>query len=112
MQLRGWAGVALAALALTLTVTLAACGGGGDGEGTADGGGARSGDPEQALVDFARCMRKQGVDMPDPQFNRAGGGFTFDIGPNGVDPGDPDFREAEQACRKYSPELNPPAGRE
>ena len=65
---------------------------------------------EEQMLAFAECMRKQGIDMPDPNFNREGGGFTFDIGQGGADPSDPKFREAEKACRKYSPELDPPDG--
>jgi hypothetical protein len=61
---------------------------------------------EEQMLAFARCMREQGIDMPDPNFD--GGGFTFEVGPNGLDPSDPDFRAAEQECRQYSPELNPP----
>ena len=63
---------------------------------------------EEQMLAFAKCMRKQGIDMPDPNFAGEGGGFTFEIDPNGVDPNDPDFRAAEQKCREYSPELNPP----
>ena len=63
---------------------------------------------EEQMLAFARCMRKQGIDMPDPEFRAEGGAFTFEIGDDGVDPSDPKFREAEQACRKYSPERNPP----
>ena len=63
---------------------------------------------EEQMLAFAKCMRKQGIDMPDPKFGGEGGGFTFEIGPGGIDPSDPKFRDAEKACRKYSPELNPP----
>ena len=62
---------------------------------------------EEQMLAFAKCMRGQGIDMPDPDFRN--GGFTFEVDPNGgIDPGDPDFRAAEQKCRQYSPELNPP----
>jgi hypothetical protein len=64
---------------------------------------------EEQTLAFARCMREQGIDMPDPTFGEEGGGFTFEVDPNGgIDPSDPDFRAAEQKCRQYSPELNPP----
>ena len=62
---------------------------------------------EEQMLAFARCMREQGIDMPDPTFED-GRGFSFEIDPNGLDPSDPDFRAAEQECRQYSPELNPP----
>ncbi len=61
---------------------------------------------EEQMLAFAKCMREQGVDMPDPKFEE--GGFTFEIDPGEMDPSDPDFRAAEQECRQYSPELNPP----
>ena len=63
---------------------------------------------EEQMLAFAKCMRKQGIDLPDPKFGGEGGGFAFEVGPNGVDPHDPDYRAAEQKCRQYSPELNPP----
>ena len=63
---------------------------------------------EEQMLAFAKCMREQGVDIPDPKFDGKGGGFAFDLGGDGFDPNDPKYREAEQACRKYSPELNPP----
>ena len=63
---------------------------------------------QEQMLAFAKCMRGQGIDMPDPQFREEGGAFTFEVGPNGVDPSDPKYRDAEQACRKYSPELNAP----
>ena len=63
---------------------------------------------EELALAFARCMRKHGVDMPDPQFGKQGGGFAMEL-PDDFDPSDPDVREAEQACRKYAPKL-PGAG--
>jgi hypothetical protein len=54
---------------------------------------------QDALLAFARCMRERGVDMPDPDFS--GGGGAFRIGPGGVDPTDPDFREAQRECRRH-----------
>jgi hypothetical protein len=64
---------------------------------------------EEQLLAFARCMREQGVDMPDPKFGGEGGRFALEL-PEGVDPGDPDFRAAQEACREHSPEANPPGG--
>jgi hypothetical protein len=59
-----------------------ACGGSGDGgsrvaslTGAASGGGATTTtvrDPEQAALDYVRCMRQHGVDMPDPQTDANG----------------------------------------
>ena len=64
---------------------------------------------EEQMLAFAKCMREQGIDMPDPNFGGEGGRFTFEIDPHsGIDPSDPDVRAAEQKCRQFSPELNPP----
>ena len=53
----------------------------------------------------ARCMRKQGVDFPDPTFDR-NGGASVKIGP-GMDPSNPRVREAEERCSKYLPGPKP-----
>ena len=51
---------------------------------------------DQALA-FSRCMREHGVNMPDPTFD--GGGVMMKIdGDGGLDPSDPKFEEAQQAC--------------
>ena len=81
-------------LAVLAGVALAACGGGagGSGGGFADTGGR---DSETALLEFARCMRDHGVDMPDPSTE---GGDKVLIG---ADPAvDRErFEEADNACR-------------
>jgi hypothetical protein len=52
---------------------------------------------QESLLEFAQCMREHGIDMPDPEFS--GGGGLFRVGPGGgVDPDDPDFQEAQEAC--------------
>jgi hypothetical protein len=50
---------------------------------------------DRALA-FSKCMREHGVDMPDPQFSGQGA-VTMRIG-EGLDPNDPKFQEAQQAC--------------
>jgi hypothetical protein len=59
-------------------------------------------DAQQAMLDFAACMREHGVDMPDPQFNGDGGG-TFTAGGVGSDtPIDKaKLDEAQKACQSY-----------
>jgi hypothetical protein len=49
----------------------------------------------EAVLDFAKCMRKHGVDMPDPKFQE-GGGMTMTM-PRGAER-DPNFEEAQKAC--------------
>lgn len=54
---------------------------------------------EQVLA-YAECMRKEGVDFPDPQFQEGGGVM---MGGEGLNPDDPDFRRAAEACRDKQP---------
>jgi hypothetical protein len=39
---------------------------------------------QQKLLDYAKCMRDHGIDMPDPRFD-GGGGFVIQGGPGGDD---------------------------
>jgi hypothetical protein len=56
----------------------------------------------EAMLAFAKCMREHGVDIPDPQFGEGGGaGLRL----RNVNPNDPKFREAEEACREKLPEF-------
>ena len=57
---------------------------------------------QDAALKFAQCMRRHGVDMPDPDFSGGGGGFLR-LGGKGVDPNDPSFRRAQEACQKLLP---------
>ncbi|MEV0235579.1 hypothetical protein [Nonomuraea sp. NPDC050786] len=46
------------------------------------------------LIQYARCMREQGIDMPDPpQVN------------NNLDPNDPKLQKAAEACAKLIPGM-------
>ena len=56
------------------------------------------------MLDFARCMRENGVDMPDPQFD--GGRVTMRAGGPGMNP--EKMRAAEQACAKYRDKVKSP----
>ncbi|MDP8975873.1 MAG: hypothetical protein M3N28_05835 [Actinomycetota bacterium] len=75
-------------------------------------GGQRAKDPEKAMLDFARCMREHGVDMPDPKSGE-GGTFRFEAPQGGMQaPDEPKFMEADKACRHLmgdagSPQLSP-----
>jgi hypothetical protein len=51
---------------------------------------------QQQQLAYARCMRQQGIDMPDP---KPGGGFDM----RGVESDTPKFQAAEQACKQYTP---------
>jgi hypothetical protein len=105
-----------AALTLSLTLGLAACGGSspkdavatlGDDNNTDDvsNSDATNSDTEiteeerqQAMLDFARCMREHGVDMPDPTFDE-NGGSTMAIGVEGENmPDQATMEAAQEAC--------------
>jgi hypothetical protein len=106
-------------LVAALGLLLAACGGddGAQGiaslqEGTTAGDASSTTtaavDPEQAVLDFAACMREHGVDMPDPEINSAGGGigFGFTIQGEASDQGTDDaqmqqMQEANEACQHF-----------
>jgi len=108
-MLRRIAGPGLLAVLLVVT---GACGGGGDdgavdvatlgGEqddtGTDGGGGAGDGDEElteaereDAMLEFAECMREHGIDMPDPTEQ---GGIALEITPETED----EMEAAQEAC--------------
>jgi hypothetical protein len=89
------------ALLLGAALSLAACGGTSSSKGgsTTSGSGSAAAarqDPQQAALDFARCMRQHGVDMPDPDFSN--GGLGIRLGGPGMDPNDPTFRAAMKSC--------------
>ena len=54
---------------------------------------------QDAFVKYARCMREQGIDMPDPKSGEGGGGIVFKVGdPNAPDPESPRFKQADKEC--------------
>ena len=59
---------------------------------------------QEEMLRFARCMREQGIDMPDPKFDERGG-LSMQIGGPGseLDPQDPDFQKAQRACEQHMP---------
>jgi hypothetical protein len=61
--------------------------------------GASSDDPQEILLEYTECMRDEGIDLPDPDFSGgARGGFRIQLGPNGMDPDDPEFQAARKKC--------------
>ena len=98
------------ALGLGLAVVLAACGGspGGDRVASLSGAGATTTtgasdapakDPQQRALDFARCMRAHGVDMPDPEVDDQGR-IKLRIGAGGAGkrPDPKKLEAAQKAC--------------
>lgn len=56
---------------------------------------------QDQMLAFAQCMRDHGVDMPDPEFSEDGAVTIFGgPGDPGMDPGDPTFQEANDACNE------------
>lgn len=75
--------------------------------GASAGPSASAESPEQAMLDYAQCMRDHGIDMPDPVFNTTGGGggTVTQEGP-GLDPKSaPGFQAAEDACRHFMDDV-------
>lgn len=67
------------------------------------GNGQRTFSPEQQqkMLDFAKCMREHGIPMKDPDPNNPG----IMINKNqGINPDDPKFKAAMEACRQYMPQ--------
>lgn len=69
-------------------------------------GGTMDPEMEQKLLDFSRCMREHGIDMPDPKFENGGAtvqlGGPDDDGSN-LDPTSQEFKDAEKACESILP---------
>jgi hypothetical protein len=67
---------------------------------------------QDALLEFAACMRSNGYDMPDPDFSGGGGGpGGGGGGPFGqIDRADPDFIAAEEACSDIMSGFRGPGG--
>lgn len=93
------------AVALSAVLGLAACGGGSS-AGTNTAGSAQA-KFERAALNFARCMREQGVDMPDPK--RGAGGFTITPETDTSQGNSERFRQADKACRHHMKGVQPPA---
>ncbi|HEX8803971.1 MAG TPA: hypothetical protein VF743_07250 [Acidimicrobiales bacterium] len=123
----------LVALLLLASLGLAACGedgGGGDGVatlgddgdaaaaddggGSDDGGGGQGPSPEQdaelqdAMLEYAQCMRDHGIDMPDPEFGD-GGATVRMVGPAPGPDGGPseEFEAADEACHHIIEAVEP-----
>ncbi len=60
---------------------------------------------QDAALKYARCMRENGVDMPDPKIRD--GGITM-TGPKGGDVAPSKMDKADKACRKYLEAVKPP----
>jgi hypothetical protein len=100
----------LTLLGLGLVLALGACGGAPDGDRVASLSGAgatttttgakgAAKDPQQAALDFARCMRQHGIDMPDPEVDDKGRiKMRIGAGGPGSRPDPKKLEAAQQAC--------------
>jgi hypothetical protein len=57
----------------------------------------------EATLEYAECMREHGVDVPDPKPGEGGGLLLEQRGPDTAA-----TRAAEEECRKYLEEVEPP----
>ena len=99
--------------AVPLVVLMAACGSSTKGVATLAGSSAgptasasKTVSSQDATLALAKCMRANGVDMPDPS---GSGGFQ-PPGGAGFNPQDPKFQKAIQACRSQMPSGGGGAG--
>jgi hypothetical protein len=109
-------------LGLLLAVGVAGCGGGDKTDGVASLGGAGSAtnttsagggqDDRRAALNWARCMRQQGINLPDSQFT---GDNIIQTLPDRAVRNSAKFKAAEQACKQYEPnggQPSPPSAQE
>jgi hypothetical protein len=105
----------MAAVAAALILGASACGGsshakvasisdGGSSNASSSSSSDEKKDIRDAMLDFARCMREHGVDMPDPTFTEDGsGGGAVGVltgkGANAPDPDSATFKAAQAACQ-------------
>jgi hypothetical protein len=62
---------------------------------------------QDARVEFAQCMREEGVDVPDPQPGQEG----FVVGGGEIDPNDPAVKAAREKCLPALTEAIPESER-
>ena len=62
---------------------------------------SKPGNPQLAFADFAKCMRGEGIDMPDPKANGSNSQvIVIDGGAGaGFDPNSDDFKAADKKCK-------------
>ena len=65
---------------------------------------------QDAFLKYARCMRAEGVNIPDPKPGQGGGGIVFRAGdPSAPDLDSPRFKAADEKCRPALAEVTEPA---
>ena len=98
----------LAATGLACLILLAACSAGLSNPASDTGAGSPGGSARGAALAYSQCMRSHGIkNFPDPDSQ---GGISLNAGPGtGIYPNSPQFKAAQQTCRKLLPalKLNP-----
>jgi hypothetical protein len=106
---------------VALAIGVAACGGGSDGPTVAGSGSAKqtgdhaagTGSKKGSALAFSKCMRAHGIaDFPDPNgkgqiqigISQSPGSPSSDLEPN-----NPKFQAAQQACKAFAPTAGTPA---
>ncbi|WBB61409.1 hypothetical protein O7599_02285 [Streptomyces sp. WMMC500] len=98
---RAWAQTLLASSALVLGAALAGCSDDSEAASSDGGTSASAGSPFDQAVEYAQCMRDNGVpEFKDPEQDT--GGVMFRQG--GFDPESAEFKAAEEACRDKQPQ--------
>jgi hypothetical protein len=77
---------------LVLLCALTACGNGGGSSGTQQTGSPSGETQSDVLLQYAQCMRENGVQVPDPEPGDAGSLYA------GVDKNSPAFQSANKVC--------------
>jgi hypothetical protein len=65
---------------------------------------------QETMLEFAKCMREHGVDMPDPDFSGGVGVFRAGGPGSGIDPGSATFQKAQEACQDILEDAMPGGG--
>jgi hypothetical protein len=104
--------VAAVTAAATLVFTASACGGGSNskvaslGKSNSSSSQGSTGDAKKsfqdALLEFSKCMRQHGVDLPDPTFDDTGAGGVAMVGGDPSKMPSPDsavYKAAQTACQ-------------
>jgi hypothetical protein len=69
---------------------------------------ARQEEFQDAALEFAKCMREHGIDVPDPDFSDGAPGRRREGGPfgdSGIDPDDPKVQAAREECDEVFADL-------
>jgi hypothetical protein len=66
-------------------------------------------DRQEAALEWAKCMREHGIDVPDPEFGADGRGTVRVGGGPGFDPRSEKFRKAQEECGTPFGRSGPPA---